>query len=124
MASGSGGSKGGRRQSTILTRIDSATTEIGADVKELKASVNELEATSREHKAILDEHMRRTAAAEENIELLRLRDEKRDEEVEDRIKPLEKHVAMWAGAGKVLAVLGTIAAIIGAVVKAVSVFGG
>lgn len=57
------------------------------------------------HAAILDEHQRRSLANEKIVELVRA-----------EIDPLKKHVAAWAGAGKVLAIAGTVASVLGAVV--------
>jgi hypothetical protein len=54
------------------------------------------------HEQQLAEHMRRTEAAEERLVL-----------VEERMRPLEAHVERWAGAGKVLAVLGAVIGVVG-----------
>lgn len=49
----------------------------------------------------LNEHMRRTAVLET--------------EIAKRLPPLEQHVAAWAGASKVMAVVGSILAMLGAI---------
>lgn len=55
----------------------------------------------------LAEHMRRTAAAEDRLAM-----------VEDRVLEFLRHQAAWAGAGKALTVLGTVAGILGVLWKA------
>lgn len=82
-----------------IKRIDGATTDISKNVTTLTA-------TAAAQQAILDEHMRRTEANEKQLELF-----------ESRVHPLETHVSMWAGAGKVLAILGVLASIVGACYK-------
>jgi hypothetical protein len=59
--------------------------------------LNRLDAISgdlREVKADLRHHIRRTELNEESLTLLR-----------SEVEPLKTHVAMWGGAGKLLAVL-------------------
>lgn len=58
------------------------------------------------HNDILADHTRRSLANEEAVELLR-----------QRFDPLEKHVAMWAGAGKVLTVLAGLSVVATLVLK-------
>jgi hypothetical protein len=57
----------------------------------------------------LAEHMRRTEA----LEALH-------DELHERIKPIEQHVSMWAGAGKAVTYLLTILGIVAAIFKALS----
>ncbi len=52
--------------------------------------------------AVLEEHQRRSLA----VEALH-------EDLQERMRPLEAHVERWAGAGKVLAVLGSVGGAIG-----------
>lgn len=82
-----------------IKRIDDATKKISGDVDELKL-------TAAEQQIILAEHIRRTEANEALLEAY-----------EARVKPLEDHISMWAGAWKVLAGLGVLASIAGAVYK-------
>lgn len=63
---------------------------------------------ARQH-VTLSEHMRRTEASEARLEKL---------EVE--MQPLTRAHFMWAGVGKLLAVLGTIAAVLGVALKFLS----
>lgn len=83
----------------VLGRLVSSTDEIKKDVSSLKT-------TAVRHQAVLEEHVRRTEAAEAALE-----------HMQSRLKPLETHVSMWGGAGKVLAVLGTVASIIAVLYK-------
>lgn len=58
----------------------------------------------RQNKEDLREHMRRTA------------------NVEERVSPLERHVAMWSGVGKAVAILGTVATVCACLLKALEWF--
>lgn len=60
-----------------------------------------------ENTVVLAEHQRRSAALEKYVD-----------SVAARTTPLEKHVAMWGGAGKALAIIGAIGALIAALTKA------
>lgn len=73
----------------------------------LRDHVADIKVTLAAQAASLDEHMRRTEAAEASLEKLHA-----------EVIPLKQHVAMWAGAGKVLAILGTLATIGALVMKA------
>jgi hypothetical protein len=67
----------------------------------LAARLDKQDETLAEIKVDLAVHMKRTDIAEENIKILR-----------KDVEPLKAHVSGWAWAGKALAALGTLAAII------------
>lgn len=87
-----------------IKRIDGATADINSNITQLTA-------TAAAQQVSLEEHMRRTEANEKHLEL-----------IESRVSPLEAHVSMWAGAGKVLAILGTLAGIAAAVYKVLAFY--
>lgn len=77
------------RQQRIEEKLDAL---VAAYVRQ-EALLEGMGADVRQNKEDLKEHMRRTA------------------NVEERVSPLERHVAMWAGVAKAAATLGTVAAV-------------
>ena len=73
-----------------LERLDSR-------LNNLESSSLEIQITQARQAASLDEHIRRTTVAEENIELIR-----------DEMKPLSNHVAMFGVVGKLLGFAGVL----------------
>lgn len=94
----------------ILKYLHEHNTDIKHELKEIKEGLQNLHITTTKQQGILDEHIRRTAAVEQHVRLL-------ESDHSERIAPLERHTAMWAGAMKVLLVLGAIAGIATAVWK-------
>lgn len=88
---------------------DDAFKILDAKLGKLTDSVIEIKVGQGVVQADLREHMRRSAAAEANIALLRL-----------EVEPLKAHVSAFVGAGKLIAVLG---AGVGIVVGLMRVFG-
>jgi hypothetical protein len=68
---------------------------------ETSKSLNEIKVILTQQHTVLDEHIRRTEAAEDGIKLLQA-----------EMKPLETHVAVVGAFGKVIAVVGTIVGIV------------
>ncbi len=66
----------------------------------IEDKLDENTAQTIENTISLQEHMRRTAILEEQ-----------HAQLSSRIKPLEAHAQMWAGAGKVITIAGLIAGI-------------
>ncbi len=89
------------------------TSEIRRDMSTMRADVSLMSKEQTRHSILLDEHMRRTEAAEGNLKILKEQHEKNV----DRIKPLELHVARWAGAGKLVTVIGSVAALAATILK-------
>jgi len=89
----------------VLDRIDKATGEMREDVSKIKADISTLVTTSVRQQTILEDQSRRSEAIEKSVKLL-----------ENRITPLEQHIAMWSGASKVLVILGGITALVSAIV--------
>lgn len=58
---------------------------------------------------------RNTDSLEEHI--------KRTEMLEERVQPLENHIAMWAGAGKTIAYIGTVLSALGGLTALILKFG-
>lgn len=79
----------------LLKRLETKIDKVGDDLGEVKGD--------------LREHMRRTAANEEGLALLRA-----------EVEPLKAHVAMWLGAWKVVVVVGALA---GSVVSLIKLLG-
>jgi hypothetical protein len=50
------------------------------------------------------------------------RHEQRSLQLEERVLPIERHVAMWSGVGKALTVLGVLAGIVASVAKVLGAF--
>jgi len=91
--------------STILERVDQTHNEL----TDIRKSVGSLAETAVEHNVILEEHIRRTEVNENNLRLL-----------EERFAPVERHISMWAGAGKVLAIVGLLASLAATLYKILS----
>ena len=79
-----------------------------SEVREVRADIGEIKTVQAQQAGSLDEHIRRS----ESLETM-LGDQ------DQRIRPLESHVAGWAGVGKALAVLAALAVVGGAIFKAV-----
>lgn len=83
----------------ILNRILDSQEETQRDVSDMKADL-------AAQKVILDEHMRRSLANEEAVEIMRA-----------QIKPIEEHILKFNFTFKLVAAVGTTLAVIAAVVK-------
>lgn len=104
-----------RMLESITKNLDEVRSEdIAAhkDISENFSSINKhianIDVTQAKQNVVLEEHIRRTELAEKSIE-----------DVQKRIAPIEKHISMWAGAGKLLAILGIVSGIAGVIVKLV-----
>ena len=85
---------------SALDRIERSLEKTDINVSKINEHLGNLDVTAAKQQVTLDDHIARTEVAEANLEL-----------ISSRIDPIEKHVAMWAGAGKVIAVFASIAAI-------------
>ena len=101
----------------ILDRIDKVTDETRKDIGEMKTTLTDIKVVQGSQAVTLAEHIRRTIANEEALRLHTDKEELEFAAVGTRLVPLEKHVWMWSGVGKALAILGTLSAIAGAVYK-------
>lgn len=81
-------------------------TRVEAKVDGLDTRLDNIDKTLVRQQAILEEHQRRSIANEENVKLLR-----------DEIKPIDKHVAMMNGAGKLITIIGVVAGLVAAIAK-------
>lgn len=81
----------------VIERIDKGADETRQGLAEVKKEMSEIAKIAERQQALLDEHIRRTEQNEKAIA-----------KVGDRLAPLERHVSMWAGVGKILAAVGTI----------------
>ncbi len=88
-----------------LERISEATSEIHSEMVAMRESVSSLQTISTKQQGILETHIRRTEIAEAAIKQTALEAAKNREDLDRRVIPLEAHVSMWAGAGKLLAVV-------------------
>jgi hypothetical protein len=95
----------------VVLRIDKSVDKVKGDVSQLNATMGVLRESQSQILGNLDEHMRRTALAENSIEVLKAS----HEEMHKELVPLKEHVALWSTAGKILALLATLATIVGAV---------
>lgn len=103
----------------IENKLDGSIDEMKSDIKVIGVRLNSLDITSHKQNVALEEHMRRTDLLEQATAKLHTNDSAVQKSLSDRIVPLEQNVAMWAGAGKLIAVLTGLAALIGAVWKLV-----
>lgn len=74
--------------------------------KEIIERLHGIEKTLERNTVALEEHMRRTELAEENIELLR-----------SDVREIERHVISVQGVAKFIAFCGVVAALVSAVLK-------
>lgn len=88
-----------RRSTVQLDRIEGKLDQVSD-------RVGHIDVTLARQATILEEHQRRSLANEESVDLVRR-----------ELDPLKKHVAAWAGAGKVLMVSGALAALVTAILK-------
>lgn len=101
----------------ILNKVDSHTEELRLELQGIRKDISSINVTAAKHQAILEEHMRRTEANEAALKIIEETHAAKLGLVEDRIKPIEAHIAMWGGAGKVLTVLGILATILASIYK-------
>lgn len=101
----------------ILAKIDTATADGKAKYNEVLAELNAIKGVQAEQHLILQEHMRRTAANEAILAVVKETQDDQRKFFTTEIEPLKKHVNMWGGVGKALTVLGTLASIAAAVYK-------
>jgi hypothetical protein len=85
-----------------MDEIEKKLDKLVEQTFEIKTDICEIKTTLAKQAVVLEDHTRRSLAAEENIGLLR-----------EQIKPIEAHVALMGGVGKtltfIIAVLGVIA---------------
>ncbi len=95
------------------------TPEINAWLSRIEAKLDLNTHATFENTTNLKEHMRRTELLEAAHKETALDLKVTAKETEARFIPLEKHVAGWAGAGKLLAVAAVVASLIGSIVALV-----
>lgn len=71
------------------------------DLRNITENLTRIDITLAKQQAVLDEHVRRTALAEERLELHAA-----------ELAPLKQHVAVWGYLGKILAAVATGAGLI------------
>lgn len=101
----------------VLNRVDKATDSIKSELSAVRGDIGEMKITSAKHQVVLEEHMRRTDAAEAALRLLEERHEIQVDTLAKRVQPLEQHVALWSTFGKILAALSALASIAVAIYK-------
>jgi LPS O-antigen subunit length determinant protein (WzzB/FepE family) len=94
----------------MVDQVFDILSKLEAKLDKLDERLDAIEKEQIKNNVLLDEHMRRTEIAEQNIEMIR-----------KDMKPLTSHVSMVKGVGKFIALLGTIVGIIGGLF---AVFGG
>lgn len=80
--------------------MDNRLEKIETKIDKLDERLDKIDITLTKQHGSLDHHIKRTALAEENIEMLR-----------SEIKPLAQHVATINHLAKIVSVMGTFAAI-------------
>lgn len=75
-------------------------------LRRMDEKLDRMAETQARHGAVLEEHQRRSIANEAAVAMLRT-----------EVEPLKLHVARWAGAGKVLAVLSALGSVAGLLAK-------
>ena len=107
---------------SILERIDASTHEIRGEMTAMRQDISAITVLTAKQQGILETHIRRTELAEAAIKQTADAAALARAQLDSRIVPIEAHVAMWGGAGKFLAVSGTIAAIALVLYKIVVIF--
>lgn len=79
---------------------------VASRLQELLDTVREIRA---EQRAMREEQVRQNVIVE--------RHEQRSLRLEQRVEPIEKHVAMWSGVGKALAVLAALGSVVAALMR-------
>lgn len=79
----------------IITKLD-----------RLDERLDRMSVSQERHNTLLEMHMKRSDAIEARVE-----------QVASELAPLKKHVSMWAGAGKALAVLATLLGVVAGLMK-------
>lgn len=67
----------------------------------IDSRLNAMDVTLAKQAGSLDEHIRRTEALESWVE-----------SIQEELEPIKSHVSAWAGAGKLVVVLGVLAGIV------------
>jgi len=91
--------------------------EIRGDLRHVRDRMSNIDSTQVKQQVILEEHIRRTEVNERALELMRDNHSSDINKLNTKIEPLEKHVAMWGGVGKAVAILGVVASIVAAALK-------
>lgn len=111
-------------QKETVKKVDDLRQEVRDDITEVRREQRDLNKAQADHNSILarqqvilEEHMRRTATNEEQLQLQRELVEQNVQELRTEISPLKTHVAMWGGAAKVLTIIGALGGLAVAVVK-------
>lgn len=90
----------------ILNRLEIKLEKMDEKIDKLDSRMDESNIIQTRHDENLKDHSRRSLAAEESIEFLK-----------DELKPIKVHVNRVQGGLQFLGILGTIATIIGVVLK-------
>lgn len=113
---------------SILKKLNESTDDARKELSEfraesrrdlinIRANLADSNLIQVRQQAILEDHIRRTEVNEEELALLKIRQAEDIKILSAKIEPLEEHVFMWAGAGKVLIILGVIGTILGGIAK-------
>ncbi len=102
---------------TALGRISESTDDIHTEMVAMRQDVSLLQNISAKQQGILETHIKRTELAEAAIKHTADEAVKSRDILDGRITPLEAHVSMWAGAGKLFATLISICSIGGLIYK-------
>lgn len=81
--------------------------------------LSSIDVTQAKQEIHLEEHIRRTALAEHNIEANRIKQENDIKSVKNEIKPLQRSRTMVVGCLKLLGLLGVLATVISSVLAAI-----
>lgn len=100
----------------LLTRLDSK-------VDRLDSRLDTIDVTLAKHEANLQEHIRRTSIAEENLEMLRSETKVSFKEQAAVIKPLTTHVQRVEGALKLVGLVATLIGVLTGLTSLVSFVG-
>jgi hypothetical protein len=70
------------------------------DLGSIHQYINDINVTQARQQIILEEHIRRTEANEQMVAMAKKQYDEDIRVLHTKISPIEKHVAMWGGAGK------------------------
>lgn len=94
---------------SMLSKLENSVETIHKDVSVIKGNMAKIDSTLVKQEAHLEEHIRRTEASEARLDV-----------IEKSLVPLQHHVVMFSGAGKLLTIVATLIGMAAAVYKMIT----
>lgn len=105
-----------------VKRLFQQLDKMDVKLETIDSRLNNIDVTQAKQEVHLEEHIRRTALAEHNIEINRQKQESDIKSVKNAILPLLKGRTMMIGVLKLLGLIGVLATIISASLEAIPYF--